>query len=76
MVDTFDSLKEELQELDCVMEKGSENLIKRFIGVGGQPKEVIQYLAQGYRGYPEMVNLLQVGAKHNSRPLLPLLRPS
>ena len=57
--DTHDSLKQELQEIDCVMEKGSESLIKRFIGVGGQPKEVIRYLGEGYRGFPQMVNLLQ-----------------
>lgn len=60
MGDTYESLKQELQQVDCVMEKGSENLIKRFIGVGGQPKEVIQFLSDGYRGYPQMINLLQV----------------
>lgn len=58
--DTKESLKHELQQVDCVMEKGSENLIKRFISVGGKPEEVIQSLSEGYRGYPQMINLLQV----------------
>ena len=56
----FEAVQAKLCEVDCVLEKGTETLLKKFMGMGGKPQQLIQFLSENYRGYPQMINLLQV----------------
>jgi len=47
-----------LQRPDAILEPDCFSHLKRFIANGGTPQDVIQYLSSGYKGYPEMCNLV------------------
>ncbi|XP_049850017.1 negative elongation factor D-like [Schistocerca gregaria] len=47
-----------LQQIDGILELDVFDHLKRFIQLGGTPHQVISYLSESYRGYPEMCRLL------------------
>ena len=43
---------------DAIMEPGIFEVLRRYIAAGGTPPEAVQALAQSYRGYAQLDNLL------------------
>ena len=68
----YAALLRELSSNDQIMEKNTERLLKQFITVGGKPHEVIKSLSEGYRGYSQMANLVQVYTSKLTHLFLPI----
>lgn len=49
---------ERLKAPDCIMELDVLSILRNFIGSGGQPRQAIKLLAENYKGYAEMTNLV------------------
>ncbi|KAF2071809.1 hypothetical protein CYY_006870 [Polysphondylium violaceum] len=48
----------QLQIPDSIMSINVPSLMKEYIDVGGQPRDVIKFLSESYKGYAQMCNLI------------------